>query len=466
MSHVDPDILSLSVKVVTARGNKGTIVRVHKDAQVSEIANIISERFKVPPHNQRIVYLMRELKHESKITDGIGLSRNGTIIYVFDLGNQCAKPKNEIPISKVQREKFVAPVFGRCPSHGTSIQIVEIALVCPRCFEYGRNRTKPGSFGDNEILPLDWRMGVEVIYSSQFKVSEVVNPGIRCSNCDEKVVPLITGMKCGCESLCETDVLWNVVPNFAGLPKIRFTCNHAQSVEEIFTEIDTCSKPENLLAQTNAPSNSPWKFLFKCKECVNKKPNSDEFGVAHLNTIRVDPSREISANKKLVQLTQRLFGSSERLSILGEENALHEKQCMKFAHDHSVPCPQCSTPYLKTDDGCNHVQCGKCKTHFCYFCGKSETELGGDLFDHNRDPLHDSSCCYLYMEDHPWLLNFTHPLDAVLGFHFWRAVRLMYNYGRENGVLYDLEQNDLLQNWSQRMLFWKEHSAKVSYRLP
>ncbi|GAA5865604.1 hypothetical protein JCM3774_002065 [Rhodotorula dairenensis] len=48
-----------------------------------------------------------------------------------------------------------------------------------------------------------------------------------------------------------------------------------------------------------------------------------------------------------------------------EERALQE-----WLQAHSTQCPGCSA-WVEKSQGCNHMTCAKCATHFCYRCGKS-----------------------------------------------------------------------------------------------
>jgi hypothetical protein len=33
-------------------------------------------------------------------------------------------------------------------------------------------------------------------------------------------------------------------------------------------------------------------------------------------------------------------------------------------------CPRCRTPFVKDENGCNHVTCSVCQAELCYFCGE------------------------------------------------------------------------------------------------
>ncbi|KAI9351818.1 hypothetical protein DFJ73DRAFT_827321 [Zopfochytrium polystomum] len=54
-----------------------------------------------------------------------------------------------------------------------------------------------------------------------------------------------------------------------------------------------------------------------------------------------------------------------------EERKLHEW----VAHNASV-CPTCSTPIVK-DEGCMHITCIVCDTHYCYECGNAYDDARG-----------------------------------------------------------------------------------------
>ncbi|KAH0562174.1 hypothetical protein GP486_003127 [Trichoglossum hirsutum] len=44
-----------------------------------------------------------------------------------------------------------------------------------------------------------------------------------------------------------------------------------------------------------------------------------------------------------------------------------EKASEEYMKLHTTPCPTCASPCQKTQ-GCNHMVCFKCSTHFCYLC--------------------------------------------------------------------------------------------------
>lgn len=269
--------------------------------------------------------------------------------------------------TRIQRQNLVMPIFGRCPAHG--VQNVEIALVCKNCFQYGRDRlirdttavekatndaTSPHppplvETSIRKFVPLDWRAGVEKIYtsintsiytSSPFRACQILRPDIPCFKCGETLVPLVTGMQCGCESLsAETDILWNVTsdPSHGGRPQVRFTCGHHISMDDLYKRIQVCSNPRNLLIPStrgrrgchnhDKSPDSSWDFLFRCPCCINDGgadkntsspiakippnvpicPLSNTEGFAHRNSILANPLQEDAARKTLDEIIKKTF---------------------------------------------------------------------------------------------------------------------------------------------------------------
>lgn len=62
----------------------------------------------------------------------------------------------------------------------------------------------------------------------------------------------------------------------------------------------------------------------------------------------------------------------------------------------TVPCPTCKTPIGKLD-GCNHMMCVGCRTHFCYVCGKAISS--NTPYEHFTLP--DSLCYGLLFQGMP-----------------------------------------------------------------
>lgn len=56
-----------------------------------------------------------------------------------------------------------------------------------------------------------------------------------------------------------------------------------------------------------------------------------------------------------------------------------EKANMEFIKTHTTRCPRCEVAVEKSE-GCNHMTCMRCGTHFCYRCGSKI--LGGNPYEH------------------------------------------------------------------------------------
>ncbi len=50
-----------------------------------------------------------------------------------------------------------------------------------------------------------------------------------------------------------------------------------------------------------------------------------------------------------------------------EEITEEEQASLEYLRMHTTPCPTCAAPCQKTQ-GCNHMRCFRCQTHFCYLC--------------------------------------------------------------------------------------------------
>uniref|UniRef100_A0A7R9W5N6 RING-type domain-containing protein n=1 Tax=Pseudictyota dubia TaxID=2749911 RepID=A0A7R9W5N6_9STRA len=53
-------------------------------------------------------------------------------------------------------------------------------------------------------------------------------------------------------------------------------------------------------------------------------------------------------------------------------NHVYDEATEKWIGNNCRPCPSCSAPISKSG-GCNHMQCGKCKAHFCWACMRLRT---------------------------------------------------------------------------------------------
>mmetsp|Transcript_36612 Transcript_36612/g.80207 ORF Transcript_36612/g.80207 Transcript_36612/m.80207 type:complete len:647 (-) Transcript_36612:59-1999(-) len=69
----------------------------------------------------------------------------------------------------------------------------------------------------------------------------------------------------------------------------------------------------------------------------------------------------------------------DRASRARRERLLEELKSLRLIMSETVPCPKCKMP-INRSQGCNHMVCSNCHTHFCYRCGKDITEVGYDHF--------------------------------------------------------------------------------------
>ena len=65
-------------------------------------------------------------------------------------------------------------------------------------------------------------------------------------------------------------------------------------------------------------------------------------------------------------------------------------------------CPTCRV-WIERSTGCNHMTCGRCHTHFCYYCGKRFLELG--IIDHDSE-LNVWGCDQNLLPNRPHLRRF------------------------------------------------------------
>ncbi|GAA5916522.1 uncharacterized protein JCM6883_005447 [Sporobolomyces salmoneus] len=86
------------------------------------------------------------------------------------------------------------------------------------------------------------------------------------------------------------------------------------------------------------------------------------------------------------RIIEQRYGAAniKRLVAAFEE----EKALQEWFEKNSQSCPGCQIRVEKSH-GCNHMTCGKCRTHFCYRCGKSISPT--EPYRHFNTP---SSICY------------------------------------------------------------------------
>jgi len=73
---------------------------------------------------------------------------------------------------------------------------------------------------------------------------------------------------------------------------------------------------------------------------------------------------------------------------LRRQRLVEELESLKYIMSVTVPCPKCKMPITRSQ-GCNHMICGNCATHFCYRCGADITQAGYNHFRADRCPTFD-----------------------------------------------------------------------------
>ena len=68
--------------------------------------------------------------------------------------------------------------------------------------------------------------------------------------------------------------------------------------------------------------------------------------------------------------TDRNLGAAERLR---KKKALEELMTLRAIKQDSQCCPKCRVRIMRSQ-GCNHMKCTNCNTHFCYRCGTTLDE--------------------------------------------------------------------------------------------
>ena len=76
-----------------------------------------------------------------------------------------------------------------------------------------------------------------------------------------------------------------------------------------------------------------------------------------------------------------------------EALAAEEKATLEYLLLHSTACPTCAAPCQKSH-GCNHMQCFRCRTHFCYLCS-AWLDPSNPYKHFNTPPSDGQSSCYM-----------------------------------------------------------------------
>ncbi|KAI1814536.1 RWD-domain-containing protein [Poronia punctata] len=103
----------------------------------------------------------------------------------------------------------------------------------------------------------------------------------------------------------------------------------------------------------------------------------------------------------------------ERKEAITEE----ELASLEYLKLHSTPCPTCGAPCQKSH-GCNHMQCYRCKTHFCYLCS-AWLDPSNPYKHFNTVPSGQANSCYMRL----WELEGGDGDDVGIGFEGGDAMR-------------------------------------------
>merc|ERR1740121_1868987 len=67
----------------------------------------------------------------------------------------------------------------------------------------------------------------------------------------------------------------------------------------------------------------------------------------------------------VIQFSTGTLGVAERIR---KKKALEELMTLRAIKEDSQCCPKCKVRIMRSQ-GCNHMRCTNCDTHFCYRCG-------------------------------------------------------------------------------------------------
>lgn len=95
-----------------------------------------------------------------------------------------------------------------------------------------------------------------------------------------------------------------------------------------------------------------------------------------------------------------------------------EKASLEYLRLHSTPCPTCAAPCQKSQ-GCNHMRCFRCQTHFCYLCS-AWLDPSNPYKHFNTQPSSNTpSTCYMRL----WELEGGDGDDVAIGYEGGDAMR-------------------------------------------
>ncbi|RYP79524.1 hypothetical protein DL770_006624 [Monosporascus sp. CRB-9-2] len=100
-----------------------------------------------------------------------------------------------------------------------------------------------------------------------------------------------------------------------------------------------------------------------------------------------------------------------------EEITEEEKASLDYLRMHTTPCPTCASPCQKTQ-GCNHMRCFRCQTHFCYLCS-AWLDPANPYQHFNVQPNGQVNGCFMRL----WELEGGDGADVGIGYVGGGAVR-------------------------------------------
>lgn len=126
----------------------------------------------------------------------------------------------------------------------------------------------------------------------------------------------------------------------------------------------------------------------------------------------------------------------ERKEAITEE----EKASIEYLRMHTTPCPTCAAPCQKTQ-GCNHMRCFRCQTHFCYLCS-AWLNPDNPYQHYNTHPGGVVNGCYMRL----WELEGGDGNDVGAGYGGGDAIRPPNvqpgEYGQNLEIVEEVEDDD------------------------
>ena len=254
-------------------------------------------------------------------------------------------------------------------------------------------------------------------------------PKQKCPSCNKvsqyETKIICSSPECRNTNLTPGDILWDISKDDFGKFCVNFSgCDHKIPINE-FEDLLSGSIDEIL--KENKPNSVDQcdDFVFSCPRCIKTFPPKFSYAAFDISCLLQPRLKEnvrtIVARKKQLATTQ------PHLSISATQMAIFEAECLEFIR---VPlrCPTCreELDHLKFGET-THIRCQRRNCpQFCLCCLKTESEIGGTLFEHNVGFGLDLTKCPLFLECHP-LLAFD-KVFAMRDFIHWKIVAYIYDY--------------------------------------